>query len=69
MGRGSIMKFYLLKRDHHEGQSIYGVFDSKELALQQIVILKNYMPNVPQSHYIIKEMNLNELTEIEAYED
>jgi hypothetical protein len=62
------MKLYLLKRDHHEGQSIYGVFESEELATQQIETLNEWMPNVPKSHYLIKEINLNELTEIEAYE-
>lgn len=62
------MRLFLLKRDHHEGQSIYGVFESEELAKQQIKTLREEMKNVPESHYIIKELSLNELTEIEAYE-
>lgn len=62
------MKLYLLKRDHHEGQVIYGVFESEKLALQQVDVLKEQMPNVPKSDYVTKEMSLNELTEIEAYE-
>lgn len=61
------MKLYLLKRDHHDGQSIYGIFESEELALQQIETLKTWMPNVPKNDYSVKEVNLNELTEIEAY--
>ena len=63
------MKLYLLKRDHHEGQTFYGVYESKELARQQFDELKKWYPNVPQSEYVIKEISLNELTDIEAYED
>ena len=33
------MKLYLLKRNHHEGQTIYGVFENEELALQRIVLV------------------------------
>lgn len=62
------MKLYLLKRDHHEGQSFYGVFESEELALQQINTLKKWMPNVSEDDYIIKEITLNDLVEIEAHQ-
>jgi hypothetical protein len=62
------LRIFLLNRDHHEGQTIYGVFENESLAIQQIDVLKQYSPNVPTSEYIIKVLNLNELTEIEAYE-
>jgi len=62
------MRLYLLKRDHQEGQTFYGVFESEELALQQTKNLKKTMPNVPIGEYLIKEITLNELTDIEAYE-
>lgn len=62
------MKLYLLKRDHHDGQTIYGVFQSEELALKQIAQLKEEMPRVPVNHYVVKELALDELVYIEAYE-
>jgi hypothetical protein len=62
------MNLFLLKRDHHEGQTIYGVFETESLAIQQIDTLKQISPNVPISEYVIKGITLNELTEIEAYE-
>jgi hypothetical protein len=62
------MKLFLLKRDHHDGQTLYGIFESKEIALQQIETLKQMYKFVPESEYIIKKITLNELTEIEAYE-
>jgi hypothetical protein len=62
------MILFLLKRDHHEGQTIYGVFETEEMAERQIEKLKESLPNVPYSHYKIKGLTLNELTEIEAYE-
>lgn len=62
------MKLYLLKRDHHEGQDIYGVYDSESNALEQIQQLREWMPNVPRGDYQVKEVELNELTEIVAYE-
>ncbi len=62
------MELYLLKRDHHEGQTIYGVFDSEELAKREIKFLMEYYAFVPESDYIIKEITLNQSKEIEAYE-
>jgi hypothetical protein len=62
------MTIFLLKRDHHEGQTIYGVFESEELAEIQIEKLKDSLLFIPRSHYKIKELTLNELVEIEAYE-
>jgi hypothetical protein len=62
------LRLFLLKRDHQEGQTIYGVFESGDLARQQIDVLKQDLPNVSVSDYIIKVITLNELTEIEAYE-
>jgi hypothetical protein len=62
------MRLFLLKRDHQEGQTIYGVFESGDLARKQIDVLKQDSPNVPISDYIVKVIELNELTEIEAYE-
>ncbi|MGD6876862.1 DUF7336 domain-containing protein [Bacillus infantis] len=62
------MQLFMLKRDHHEGQTIYGVFESEEMAERQIKKLKENSPKVPYSDYQIKGLTLNELTEIEAYE-
>ncbi|WP_341323402.1 hypothetical protein NSQ62_07980 [Solibacillus sp. FSL H8-0523] len=62
------MNLYVLKRDHQEGQTIYGVFESEELALLQIETLKRIYKLVPTSDYVVKEITLNELIEIEAYE-
>lgn len=62
------MILFLLKRDHHEGQVIYGIFETEGMAERQIEKLKKAMPNVPISDYKIKVLILNELTEIEAYE-
>jgi hypothetical protein len=62
------LRLFLLKRDHHEGQTVYGVFENEYLAREQISILKQSYEFVPVSDYVIKEITLNELTEIEAYE-
>jgi hypothetical protein len=63
------MILFLLKRDHHEGQTIYGVFETEELALKQIPKLKETLPNVPIIDYKIVGLTLNDLTEIEAYDE
>jgi hypothetical protein len=62
------MVVFLLKRDHHEGQTIYGVFETEAMAERQIGKLKEFLPNVPRSHYKIIGLTLNDLTEIEAYD-
>ncbi|MGM9987362.1 MAG: hypothetical protein ACI35O_09060 [Bacillaceae bacterium] len=63
-----MMKLYLLKRDHIEGQSFYGVFESEELARQQFAELKEWFPNVREVDYVIKEITLNELTDIDPFD-
>lgn len=63
-------KLYLLKRDHHDGQSINGVFESKELAKQKIqYLIENCYPNLTVQDYMIFEIELNQLVDIEAHEE
>ena len=62
------MKLYLLKRDHEEGQSFYGVYESKELARKQFTELKEWYPNIRESDYVIKEITLNEFVDIDPFD-
>lgn len=62
------MKLYLLKRDHHEGQDIYGVYDSEMEAYSKLTELKEMYRYIPESDYYLKELTLNELNFIEAYD-
>lgn len=63
------MELFILKRDHHEGQDVYGIYESVEKANEGYYTLKEWYPNVPKSDFYIKKVRINKLDLIEAYDE
>lgn len=59
------IKLLLLKRDHHGGQSIYGVYENETLATKAVKELGKIYPQIPLYEYYTEDVVLNKFVEIE----